>query len=53
MALAKVRGYQILLTFGTKTIVGTTSDSFSGGGLSRKASKKVMQGRKNFTKCRF
>lgn len=32
MALSKVKGYNILLTASSKTIVGTTSDTFGGGG---------------------
>lgn len=53
MALAKVRGYQILLTFGTKTIVGTTSDSFSGGGTLKESIQKSDAGQKNFTNVGF
>lgn len=53
MALTKVRGYQILLTFGTKTMVGTTSDSFSGGGTLKESIQKSDAGQKTRTNVGF
>ena len=53
MALTKVRGYQIALTFGSKTIVGTTSDSFSGGGVLKESIEKSDQGQRQFTNTGF
>ena len=44
MALTKIRGYQIALTFNSKTVVGTTADTFAGGGVLKESIQKSDQG---------
>lgn len=44
MANTKIRGYNILLTIGDKSIIGTTSDTFSGGGTLKESIQKSDQG---------
>lgn len=53
MALTKIRGYSILLTFATKSIVGTTSDTFSGGGTLKESIQKTDAGQKQYTNVGF
>lgn len=40
MSTSKVKGYNIVLTVGGKSIIGTTSDNFSGGGTTKESIEK-------------
>lgn len=53
MANTKVKGYNIALTVGGKSIVGTTSDTFSGGGVLKESIQKSDAGYKQFTNAGF
>ena len=48
MAHSKVKGYQVALTIGTDSIVGTTSDTFAGGGVIKEAIQKSDQGQTQY-----
>lgn len=48
MALSKVRGYNILLTVGGKSIVGTTSDTYAGGGILKESIMKTDAGQTQY-----
>ena len=48
MANTKVRGYNILLTVGGNSIVGTTSDTFAGGGKLKEAIQKSDAGQTQY-----
>jgi hypothetical protein len=49
MAHTKVRGYNILLTIGGKSITGTTSDTFAGGGKMKESIQKSDVGFTQYT----
>jgi hypothetical protein len=49
MALSKVRGYNILLTVDGKSIVGTISDTLSGGGTWKETLQKSDVGYTQYT----
>jgi len=53
MALSKVKGYVIALTVNDKTIVGTTSDTFSGGGVLKESIQKSNAGQTQYTNAGF
>lgn len=53
MALTKIRGYNVLLTFDGKTIVGTTSDSLNGAGTLKESIEKTDAGQKKYTNVGF
>ena len=53
MALSKVKGYNIALTIGGKSIVGTTSDTFSGGGVLKETIQKSDQGQTQYSNAGF
>lgn len=53
MALSKVKGYNILLTIGAKSIVGTTSDTLSGGGVLKESIQKSDAGQTKYNNTGF
>lgn len=53
MALSKVKGYVIALTVNDETIVGTTSDTFSGGGVLKESIQKSNAGQTQYTNAGF
>lgn len=53
MANTKVKGYNILLTVGGKSIVGTTADTFSGGGVLKESIQKSDAGQTQYSNAGF
>lgn len=53
MANTKVKGYVIALTVGDKTIVGTTSETFSGGGVLKESIQKSDSGQTQYANAGF
>ena len=53
MALEKIKGYAIALTVSDKSIVGTTSDTFSGGGVMKETIQKSNAGQMQYSNAGF
>jgi hypothetical protein len=53
MALSKVKGYEIVLTVDGMSIIGTTNDTFSGGGVLKESIQKSDAGQTQYSNAGY